>query len=154
MKNYEQVARDKKMMNYNNKRGTVLMIALWSLAILSIFAVSLGFGARMKITFVSRLNARHQLRYMGEGRIERDIVYLADKGKNASYDTLVDFVSNPRITDEERRINFNTSKYNVISNLIRRAANIDKKEADDLAAAIVDWRDVDDAAFICELHLY
>ena len=84
------------------------------------------------------------MRYIGEGNIEKDIVLLADKGKDASYDALVELVNMPHIIDEERKINVNTSKYKIISNLIRRAADIDRKEADDLSAAIVDWRDNDD----------
>ncbi len=57
-------------------KGGILIIALWSLCLLTTFAVYLGAGVRQKITLVARLDERDKLHFIGEAGIKRAIVEL------------------------------------------------------------------------------
>jgi len=151
------------------------MISLWSIAILTVFAISMGFGVRNKIMLAGRLSVRNELRYIAEAGINQSITLLSDS-VNSEYDTLLDSWSNNLgafygmsvdkgkysicynyydagsgttserygMVDEERKLNLNKAKYDYLSNLFKFVLGFDTKQADDLAAAIVDWRDKDD----------
>ncbi len=151
------------------------MVAMWSLAILTMFALSMGNSARSKIDFVYRLSKRHKLRLAATSGVEAAIVVLSEKEKGMLYDALVeswsinDFLGGVDLggvefsveypyspgdykdlekrygmIDEERKININTADYDIMKKLFRLAAGLGKKKADDIAAAIIDWRDKDD----------
>ncbi len=67
-------------------RGNILMLALWSIMILTMFAVSLSNGAISKITFVNGLGARNDLRYIAEAGVESGIIVLQEKGPTPPFD--------------------------------------------------------------------
>ncbi|MCK5451500.1 MAG: general secretion pathway protein GspK [Candidatus Omnitrophica bacterium] len=170
-------SRSRKLNLRENSSGSILMIAMWALSVLTIFAIAMGTGVNSKIAFVSRYNTRHSLSYIAESGVKKAIAVLAAKGADSEYDILAEmggtsasifgsgtvgkgkfhigydvFVKNNvkryGVQDEEGKININEAGYDVIAALIVLAAGIDKKQADDLAAAIVDWRDTDDFPLI------
>ena len=55
-------------------RGSILIIALWSIFLLTVFAVSLSYGVRQKIDLVKRLEVRSVSRFLSEGCIQKTIV--------------------------------------------------------------------------------
>ena len=59
-----------------NRRGSILIISLWSLCLLTTFAVTLGYGVRQKIILVLRLEERDKLRFIAEAGIKKAIVEL------------------------------------------------------------------------------
>ena len=71
-----------------NQSGMILMVALWALGILVVFALYLGVGARQKIIFLSRMEKRDILSSTAESGIKKAITYLnmqdVSKGFNAS----------------------------------------------------------------------
>ncbi len=69
--------------NIKKKRGSILIIALWSLCLLSIFAVVLGSGVRQKISLAHRIDERSKLRLIAEAGVKRAITEL----RKASEDT-------------------------------------------------------------------
>jgi general secretion pathway protein K len=161
------------------RKGSVLFIALWSLCLLSIFAVYLGLGVRQKITFVDRINSRSSLRLIAEAGVKQAIAELRKK-EPAEYDALNEaWSNNPGIfkqvsvgygefnvcydyldyksgklqtrfglLDEERKLNINEEDLNTIQRLIVVVTGLEEIEAQNLAAAIVDWRDSDSALSI------
>ncbi|MFH1045533.1 MAG: hypothetical protein V1727_01030 [Candidatus Omnitrophota bacterium] len=71
-----------------SKRASVLAVALWSLCLLSTFAVYLGFGVRQKLILVSRLDTRERLRFIASAGIKMAILELRRKDGNSGFDGL------------------------------------------------------------------
>ena len=71
----------------NNRAGTILILALWSLGMLSVFAVYLGIGVRQKINLVSRLEKRATLHIIGESGIKKVIAVLRKLVDDKVFDT-------------------------------------------------------------------
>lgn len=78
----------------NNHKGTILVLVLWSLCLLAIFAVHLGSGARQKIIMVGRLDARDRLHFIAEAGVKRAILELKKKRGMSGFDALKDCWSN------------------------------------------------------------
>ncbi len=78
----------------DNHKGTVLVIVLWSLCLLTTFAVHLGFGARQKIIMVGRLDARNRLHFIAEAGVKRAILELKKKDEKFGFDALNECWSN------------------------------------------------------------
>lgn len=74
-------------------KGSILLVALWSLCILVIFAVMLGYTVRQKLTLVERLNQREKLRLIAEAGVKKAIAQLKKEPEN-TYNTLKDDWSN------------------------------------------------------------
>ncbi|MDD5584194.1 MAG: type II secretion system protein GspK [Candidatus Omnitrophica bacterium] len=55
------------------KEGSILIIALWSIFLLTVFAVTLSYGVRYKLTLVKKLEARDKIRFLNEACIKRAI---------------------------------------------------------------------------------
>lgn len=140
-----------------DRRGSILIIVLWSLCLLTTFAVSLGYGVRQKATLAKRLDEREKLYLFAEAGAKKAIVEIT----NASpplYDALNSWWSNNRglfqqislgdgefsvsVVDEERKININKADLNTLERLFR-VLGLDDIQAQELAASIIDWRDRD-----------
>ena len=74
-------------------RGSVLLIALWSICLLTTFAVYLGYGVRQKIILIQRLDERDRLRFIAEAGIKKAAVQVSSREPQA-YDALQDKWSN------------------------------------------------------------
>lgn len=157
----------------NNTEGSILIIALWILFLLSAFAVILGYEVRQKLTLVGRIEEKDKLRFVLEAGIRSTIAQIR-KEESKSYYALVDPLSNNMgfkqieigdgavdicynyldeqaspsatrygISDEEAKININKIDLPVLERLFRIVLGYDEAEAQDLAVSIIDWRDSD-----------
>src|SRR5690349_12312883 len=63
-------------MKGKSRKGTVLILALWSLGLLVVFALAIGMRIQQKITLTSRLEKRAQLYYAAEAGIKRAVSLL------------------------------------------------------------------------------
>lgn len=83
-------------------RGSILILALWSLSLLSIFTISIGFGARQKATLLQRLDALNTLYPLAYSGIEKAKGLLLTKADSTpQLDTLFDEVfANPDLFKE------------------------------------------------------
>jgi len=62
---------------YRKKRqGTILILALWSLSLLTVFAVYLGVAVRGKIKLQSRIEERDKLYFLAESGVKKAIAVL------------------------------------------------------------------------------
>lgn len=59
-----------------NNRGSILVLAMWVMLLLSIFAVQVGMRIRQRATLLSRLESKSQLRHAAEAGIKKGISAL------------------------------------------------------------------------------
>lgn len=93
-----------------SSRASILIIALWSLCLLTTLAVILGYQVRQKLILVSRLDERDKLHFIAEAGIKKAIAELK-KLPQETYDSLRDGWSNS--PDTFREINIGDGKVNI-----------------------------------------
>jgi type II secretory pathway component PulK len=76
-------------------KGSILIIALWSLCLLSVFAVILNYQVRQKLTLVNRLNQRDSLRFIAEAGAEKGILELKNDSDRTYYSLGDSWSNNP-----------------------------------------------------------
>lgn len=149
-----------------------MLLALWSLFLLSFFAAVLGVGMRQKLELVRRLGNRDALSAAAGAGVRKALAAVKAEGEK-QYQRLGDSWSNDPslyhdikvgdsvvnllhrvgsgdgavlmygMTDEESKINLNTASEQVLERLFR-FSGLDEGEAQNLANSIVDWRDKDE----------
>ncbi len=154
-----------------SRRGSLLVVTLWVLLILSIFAAAVGLAVRQRLQVVGRLETRQKLRDISEAGVKRALEVLGRKLKPVVFDALREsWSANERelanvplangffsvvydspeglrygMVDEERKINLNlVSSRHVLARLFEHGAGLADLEARALAASLLDWRDGDD----------
>jgi hypothetical protein len=145
-----------------DERGSILVVSLVILCILSAFCVHLGRNVRAKLSLVGRLEDRKKLG-LAAGNGARDCVSFllsGGAGTGGSGVATICIDSGQRINwiherrdrrfrveavciDEESKINVNTADTRVMARLFETAAELDADSALDLACCVVDWRDKD-----------
>ncbi|MFA5118404.1 MAG: hypothetical protein WC695_06085 [Candidatus Omnitrophota bacterium] len=158
----------------NANKASILIIALWSLFLLTVFAVQLGFGVRQKLTLAKRLEGRAQLCSGAEAGVKKAIAFMLNEtekkchalkepwSNNQDYfkmieigDATVNICYNRGtgelrygLIDEERKININKADITILSRIFIAAGVLDEEQSQELAASIIDWRDADSALSI------
>lgn len=158
---------------HSYQKGSILIVALWSLCLLTTFAVYSGLTVRQKLSLVDRLDTRDSLHFIAEAGVNTAILELKRKDEQDNYYALNEGWSNnpavfdntavgtgsftisynytgsselkPRygLLDETGKININTSDRKVLSRLLEKVAGLNRERALDLAHCIIDWRDAD-----------
>ncbi|MCG8430546.1 MAG: general secretion pathway protein GspK [Candidatus Omnitrophica bacterium] len=155
------------------RAGSILVIALWAVSMLSAFAVILGYQVRQRLTLAHRLDEKERLALAAEAGARRGIAELLKEGQEKTFDHLGEPWSlneeafkdgqmqglsyrvgyehlNPinretkfwyGMADEERKVNLNTAELLVMQRLFERLLGLSDTQAQELAAAVVDWRD-------------
>lgn len=140
------------------KKGSILILTLWTLSFLTIFAVGVGFSASSQLRLASHLQERLKMYYLAKAGIEKGIIEL--KGDiTPKYDSLNErwakgdeyFKELPldggyitfSLTDESNKININKAPVEILKSMLENIAELDSDIASDIANAIVDWRDLD-----------
>ncbi len=72
-------------LRFKKQSGTILITALWLLALLTFFAVELGFGLRQKIALTSRLEKNEQLHFLAESGVNKAIAILNEELEKGDY---------------------------------------------------------------------
>jgi DNA uptake protein ComE-like DNA-binding protein len=149
------------------------MIALWSLFILSSFAVVLGFQVRQKMVLVKRLESRNKLTAIAEAAIPLGIAEVKKLAKSEYFGLKDSWSNNPSfkdipvadgtctfvrpapepgapdettaygMVDEESKININKADIRLLTSLMQVVLGADITEAQSFAASLIDWRDPD-----------
>ncbi len=94
-------------------KASILIIALWSLCLLSVFAVILAYEVRQKINLVKRLDERSKLRLIADAGIKASLSKLK-KEEVKTYDSLQDAWSNDISAFKD--INLDAGRYNICYN--------------------------------------
>ncbi|MDD5466094.1 MAG: type II secretion system protein GspK [Candidatus Omnitrophica bacterium] len=75
------------------KGGSILFISLWTVCLLTIFSVVLGYQVRQKLTLAQRLDEKSKLHFIAQAAVMKAIVELK-KEEEKPYDALGDTWSN------------------------------------------------------------
>ncbi len=155
-----------------NNKGSVLIIVLWSLFFLAMLAVAVYAYVIPYPELSSKLKAKAQMHYFANAGVQRAIFEIENDDQDL-YDGVTDSWSRKDeafknvpigggvysilkdtvplsetpeygLTDEEGKININKASREVLKNLFEKVALVESEEANDIAAAILDWRDQDD----------
>ncbi len=164
--------RIKPMVLLHNQKGSLLILVLFALTVLSLLAFSVGYTVRQKLDVVSRLEARENLRLASGAAVQQAALLLNENG-GGSYHSLNQSWSNNEtlwkqakigsvqysimaqgepdglesvygLTDEDRKINLNTAAPGPLQALFEVAAGVDREAARRIVAAIRDWKDEDE----------
>ncbi|MBI4342933.1 MAG: general secretion pathway protein GspK [Candidatus Omnitrophica bacterium] len=155
---------------HRTKTGSVLLYVVWAIALLSLFAASIGSQALFSLGLTERLTDQLRAAFLARGAAHYAALTLA-QDDTSSVDGLSDAWANSPgrfqdrplgegrfrvvsqepggealrygLLDEERRINLNTAPADVLQRLVE-LAGLQEDEAVGVAAAIEDWRDEDD----------
>jgi len=175
MKNSDMNQRNQHK-NYRQcrwRKGSTLILAVWSLFLLSTFAVQLGLIVRQKMTLVRRLDDREkryqiaaagvkyaitQLRksdalfqadFLSERWADQEDIFKEKRVGKGHFTVSFNYSDGDAsrimygIQDEESKINLNTANVNVLMRLLESTSGLMRREAEELAYNIVDWRDND-----------
>jgi general secretion pathway protein K len=104
-----------------DSRASILIIALWSLCLLSTFAVILGFQVRQELALANRLDERDRLRFLAEAGIRKGITELI-KAEPKPFDTLNDGWGNNSVVFKD--INLSEGEVNVFYNSINKKSGL------------------------------
>lgn len=154
-------------------KASILIISLWTICLLAIFAVYLGYNVRQKVFLIKRLEARANLRNIADAGVKKAIIQLLSEDPEKKYAALIDdWANNPYLfqdidfgsgsysvcynyyskgaqysrfglMDEERKININKADAKVLQRIFELVLNISEGEASGLAYSVIDWRDSD-----------
>jgi general secretion pathway protein K len=149
------------------RRGFVLIFALWVLGFLTVLAVGVASGIRQKIVMIEKLDKRSRLSHLEEGAVKYAASYIDHQfslfGQLYTLDLKINLHNNAAafgqfdlgednasiiggnpgdygVIDEERKININTTNVNTLSRLIERVLGAKPDDAKELAQSILDWR--------------
>ncbi len=139
-----------------NKRGSILILTLWTLSFLTVMAVFVSYGVRQRATLVKRLDDISSLSMMADGGVRLGMARIQsmfeigmdtvnwDLGKSAPLEMAYEkAVIKYAITDEESKLNINVAGRVEIERLVMLVLDVSETEAQGIAASIVDWRDAD-----------
>ncbi len=94
----------------NRQKGSILILTLWSLCLLSVYAVYLGHGVRQKLIMLQHFDERSRLRLIAEAGVEKAITQLG-KDHTENYDALDDVWSKNPVAF--RKINMGGGSFSV-----------------------------------------
>ncbi|MCM8831014.1 MAG: general secretion pathway protein GspK [Candidatus Omnitrophica bacterium] len=154
-----------------NKKGSVLILAIWTTFFLSTLSIILGYNIRTKLHLmrhIEKLNCSYYLHQIAVKKAIAEIlrfkksgcIFLSNKNDiNLFEENEVNFCDVPNIIhktqiynnlkhyygvfDEERKININIASESLLKRLFQVILGIDLVEAQELAASIIDWKDDD-----------
>lgn len=143
--------------------GSIFILALWALCVLSIFAVVLGGMVSQEINAAAYFQNKPRARYLADAGIKCAQYVLKDDVNG--YDSLNEVWNTGRISDEdksifkdirmgdgtysiaivdeERKVNINTASHDTLERLFCITGGMEADEAHVAASSIIDWRDVD-----------
>ena len=73
----------------DSQRASIVVIALWTLCLLSVFTVTLGSGVRQKLVLIKRLDERDRMRGILDSAVKKAILQIK-KEEQKGADTLAD----------------------------------------------------------------
>ena len=153
------------------QQGSVLLLVVWTMVVLSVLAVGLGAQGAAALDLAERLDQQLQASYIARAGMERAVTVLANDALLYA-DGLSESWANSRalferspvgagtftisyplgpgssdlvygMEDEERRLSLNAASGEALANLLRQVGGAREDEALAVAEAIEDWRDED-----------
>ena len=169
----EHIQKQLPYLSAGNKKGSVLVLVLWALALLTVFAAILGYGVRQKLSITSRLDDRSALRFIGEAGVKRALsrikkmsegktsyslnnggsdsaLFMSGRVGSGSFSVYHDYRETSDV-DKRRIYGFTDEESRLNINTASRdimknlffELGVYEVAAQNLAASIEDWRDED-----------
>lgn len=155
-----------------NRRGSLFIVVLWSLSLLTATSIALGVGIRQKLTLLNRLSTSDALEAgalagveKGKGLVKEDLeddfdgwvdawatssrefesIKLARVTVTVSYPMRVHEKDTPHygVMDESSKLGLNQATAVELDALLQAAGGLEADEAQEIAMCIIDWRDGD-----------
>ncbi|MCM8787280.1 MAG: general secretion pathway protein GspK [Candidatus Omnitrophica bacterium] len=154
-----------------HKKGSILILSIWTIFFLSTLSIILGYNIRGKLHLIKHIEQLNTSFYLHQLAIKKSIAeilkskkdscaFLGNKNDiNLFGENEINFCDVPNaihkaqiynnlkhyygIFDEERKININIASQDLLTRLFQTVLGVDKIEAQELAASIIDWRDTD-----------
>jgi type II secretory pathway component PulK len=144
---------------WRDRSGSVLILAFWALGLLSVFAVYMGYAARVKLSLARRVHEYAMLRHIAKSGIAKFQAKFKEADENGAtglsrtisiYRNFVEedlrfgrgrFIVD--VFDCERSLNINTAPVDILARLIEDVCSVADGDARAAAEAIIDWRDAD-----------
>lgn len=130
--------------------GVALVSVLWLLVLLSMLVLNLSAGSRTELQLAGNLHQAASARHVAEAGVNwglwslsqaNNAGWLADgSGKTMELDGISVEVL---LFDEQGKIDLNEAEQPLLQGLFE-SAELEKKAAEELAAAVIDWRDEDE----------
>lgn len=74
----------------NKKKGSILILVLWALGLLTVFAVYLGGGLRQRLDFIARLETRNKLYHIAAAGVKLAVSEIGNLADDACFISLKD----------------------------------------------------------------
>ncbi|MBI4358376.1 MAG: general secretion pathway protein GspK [Candidatus Omnitrophica bacterium] len=81
------VSAERLQFPWVSKQGSILIVSLWMLTLLSAFAISIGYHVRQKVTLADRIDRRNWLQGIAEAGVEQAVNILIEDS-SPGYDLL------------------------------------------------------------------
>lgn len=146
------------------EKGVLLLLTLWISVVLAIIAYSLSYQVRLEMKLTKQFRQSAQARAVAQAGVAKAVVDLKNdlildtSEGGARFDAEGDVWANPDdktdvefgpgkysvlVIDKNSLININTARFEVLKELLI-TLDVEEKEAEKIAYAIIDWRDPDD----------
>jgi len=164
------------MPQVRRQKGSILIIVLWALFILSALAMAISGYTRAQISVAGKLSQRARDYYLARAGLERALIEVKNAAEK-DYDSLFDSwsdndacfkdavfgdgtysviaysdVLNSKapirygLADEESKINVNKAPVDILKNIFEIAGGVSPDDAQAIAASIINWRSSADKA--------
>jgi len=153
--------RKQCLCRFRINKGSVLILALWSLFFLSALALAIAAYVHPQLRLAGRFKDKVTVCYLAESGVKKAMAQIVNTVM-PGYDTLKEFLPsgkydfremgvaegefNYAVVDEERKININKSSYDILERFFETAAGLTPQQAGDISACIMDWREAGEKA--------
>ncbi|MEI8012336.1 MAG: hypothetical protein WCI27_07655 [Candidatus Omnitrophota bacterium] len=120
-------------------RGMILIMVLWALFFLGALAVAIAAYVRPQLSLAGKIRDAALARALAESGVKRAMAGINNRAA-FNVTALKDFAPDDDLIDEERKININTAPEDTLKRFFEMAAGLDPRQAEDITAAILDWR--------------
>lgn len=150
----------------HGRRGAVLVLVLWLVVVLTVIAYSLAYEMRVSLKMTAHGQRKMHAQALAQAGLARAVCDLRNDrliaaAQKRNNNTLIDVWANTedktevelgkgtytvRIVDEESKININTLQQPgvpALKYLLEEVCDVDKKDAETVAYALIDFKDPD-----------
>lgn len=127
-------------------RGSVLVVSLWTIGFLASLAAAMAVQAEGQILAAKHVGGRIQAFHEAWGGVARGVAALKDGLREKDHQPLPPVLEGTgfRVSAEPGKVPLNAASAPVLAALITQVGVPEGSSAEEIAAAVVDWRDADD----------
>lgn len=124
------------------QRGSILIVALWTLAFLGALALQIGAQGMMRLTAARHLMDRTVASQQAYGKFQEALAEFKSKTPEERQKPFSG--DGYEVSDEASKISLNGASLEMLTAVVAQCRENSDSAAETIAAAIVDWRDADE----------